>query len=170
MEIIFLDEPSTLPLSLGEVKSFLRCKSADEEVLKNLIKTATHWLEQKIERNLITRKMQAIHRNNQFILPFGPVQKILKVVYQKKEIQESEFELENCNGSTKIIVPFRWKSPVLDVTYLSGFGENSNKIPETIKQALMLTVEFLFESGNDFTTLERQVLPWLSSYKNYRLS
>jgi hypothetical protein len=109
------------------------------------------------------------HDNNSFCLPFGPVQKVLTVSYNKKDLQQNDFTAEPKGDSLKITVPFRWKTSIVEVTYEAGFGQEADDVPSSLRHAVLGTIEYLYRHKGDLNALKDQTTPWLRAYRSYRI-
>lgn len=155
---------------LPMLKSHLRVTSDEHDTLLTYLMTvATDWVENELGKTLLTQRLRVMHDNNSFCLPFGPVQKVLRVIYNKKEISPNDFSLEPQGDSLKITVPFRWKTSIVDVIYEAGFGNASEDVPSSLRHAVLGTIEYLYRHKGDLNALKDQTTPWLRAYRSYRI-
>lgn len=158
-------------LQLDLVKSHMRLSDDFHDNLLNyLIEVATDWVEEELGKTLLTQVRKVIHNNNSFCLPYGPVKEVIEVKYHKKILSEGEYEVEPKGDSLQITVPFRWKSPDVEITYRSGFGDHADDVPKALQHAVLGTIEYLYENKGDLKALEHQTAPWLRAYRCYRVS
>jgi|688.fasta_scaffold1460791_1 uncharacterized phiE125 gp8 family phage protein len=152
------------------IKNYMRVSGDDHDAsLTYLMEVATDWVEEELGKTLITQTRNVIHRNNSFRLPYGPILKVLKVVYHKQELKEGDYTLEPLGDSVLLTVPFRWKCPEVDVTYEAGFGESAEEVPSVLRHAVLGTLEYLFEHKGDITSLENQSAPWLKAHRSFHV-
>ncbi len=170
MQFTIIQSNERLVLDLPMLKSFLRIRGdQDDEILTELTKIATQWLEERSDKTFLRQTLRVIHDNNSFDLPRSPVIKVLEVIYHKKTLTPQEYDLQTRGGRTRITVPFRWKSPELKVTYEAGFGDTPEDVPPVLRQALRGIVEYLYTNGQDVKALEDKTLPWILNQRQFRL-
>jgi uncharacterized phiE125 gp8 family phage protein len=170
MKTSVLTRPSLPLFELGFIKSYLKISTKDDyALLQYFLSVATEWVENELNKSLLTQKRYVSHRNNCFCLPYGPVIKIEEVKYHHKVLKEDEYTLIPKQDSVIIQVPFHWKSPVLEVTYVAGFGDNPEDVPLAMKHAVLGTIKYLYDHDGDMGSLEDCTLPWLKSHRTYSL-
>ncbi len=159
-----------LLFSLEMIKCHLRVTHNEHDMLLlYLMSVATDWVENELGKTLINQTRGIIHDNNSFCLPFGPVIKILEVKYHKKNLEAGQYTTEPKADTLRITVPFRWKSPNVEVIYEAGFGAEPENVPPSLQHAVLGTIEYLFEHKGDTHALQNMTAPWLHAHRSYRI-
>lgn len=159
--------------TLSFIKSHLRITFSDhDELLLFYLTAATDWVEEQLGKTLLKTTRQVSHHNNKFVLPYGPILKITAVSYHKKPLTDKEYTVTSYGDSLEIKLPFYWTCPTAVVTYEAGFGETPEDVPSSIRNAILGTLEYLYENRGelgDFRGLEEQKELWLKAHRTYRL-
>ncbi len=165
-------QPSTATVvSLEETKSFMQIEhDVEDNLLKELIKMATHLLEVYTGRSFLKQKWLykchldlcndlgtlssnfdgKISQNNIKIpLVNVPIMEITKVTFDGKEVVSPNFKLESIGSEEFLslnIKNHQSKTAVeLEVEYFAGYGENLTDIPYAIRLAVMMMVSRIYK-------------------------
>lgn len=134
------------PLTLAEVKQFLRIETAEENALLSMwISLAREACEQFTGRALITQDWRldiaAARRVN---LSPGPVQQILQVTHimgQQSEILDSaRYELVRQGGDAELVFENHPGQGRLLVEFRTGYGDDWNAVPLSLRQGMLRLV------------------------------
>lgn len=154
--IVDVVTPSTGSLfEIKEMRSFLKLSgngTEDENAfLSFLVSFATEWTEQRTEKTLLTKTLQVTHRNNEFVLPRGPVAAtdILEVKRNGKKMESKDYALVRDGDSVRIRTAFRWKEPKIEVTYKAGYGAKPEHVPPTLRRIVQTLAMHFFEHPDD---------------------
>lgn len=146
--------PPVEPVSLEEAKQHLRVELTDEDpLISNLIQTAREHAESFQNRSFITRTYELfldIWPDTSFVLPMGPIQKIISVVCLDENGEEIQVNPDiyflNSKGHIFLNKGEIWPDVVLrktegvKITYEAGYGSDSSRVPANVKQAILLMV------------------------------
>jgi hypothetical protein len=162
-----------LLLDFAKIRSILHLNAhtIDDESIQYFLNVAIEWVQDRLGKTLLLEVRETTSYNNRFVLPFGPVfspNNIEKVVYGKKELKKEDYQVRIFGDSLEIQVPFSWKTRALTVTYKAGY-EKVADVPEPLKNAVMSTIEYLYNNGGNLEALEAETAPWLSAYRTYRI-
>lgn len=168
--------PATASLTLAEVKAQLRIDSDDEDtLLTNLIHTAEAHVDGlgDLGRAMITQTW-AQYENQApgwVRLHMTPVQSLTSVEYYDSDgtlqtATVSDFELWR-DGDHMICKPKdgkQWpgadtRPDAIKITYVSGFGDASSDIPESIRQAMLMLIAHLYENREAVTEAKLMSTP-----------
>lgn len=157
-------------LSLQEVKSHLRIEHSDEDLyLQDLIKVATAWVENYLNRSLLRRKLRLVWQKtqkaimyNKIFLPFPPIINIesIKNLTKDQKIKRVSHDVQN-------IIPLIMVSEEHDkveIIYNAGYGEYPNDVPPDIRHGTLMALQTLYERPSE--NLERA--PFTQVLKCYR--
>lgn len=147
-----ISDPATEPLSLAEVRTFLRIDGADEDsLLDELIATSRMLAEEVTGKSMITQSWKIAYDDcapAEVMLPYGPVQSITSV----KSIDEDGNETVvaatsyhlNAAKDTLVFesVPSGHRVEIVVVT---GFGNAATDVPSSIRQGMLVHVANLYE-------------------------
>lgn len=145
-------EPDSLPLSLQEVKHYLRVDfESDDEMIKKMIAAATSVFERNTSLALINQVWSISYTDLEkfeFELSISPVVKLLEI-----ELINWEYCRVNIDVSSVILLPeistIRFRqfpyAYMLKVKYLAGMSEASEYIPSDIKSVLLTHIAAMYE-------------------------
>lgn len=164
--------PASEPVTLAEVKSFLRVTlNTEDSVITRLIASAREAAELYLKRSLITQQWTLWC--DEFVptivyLPMSPVQSIASVTIIAKDLTETIISSNGyrLNAGKRHIC---FDTPVLghavEIVYLAGYGDSVSDVPEAITQGIMHHVANMFENRAD-SGIPRTAL---SLYTPYRI-
>ena len=138
--------------------------------LKHLVEVATDWGQERLGKTFLNQKIKIVHRNNDIILPYGPVKKedIQSVKRKGKVLQEKiDYSVESYKDTQKIKTPFSWKSHEIEVIYVAGYGDDAEYVPLSIRNSILRSVETLYHNGGDVKNLEKEASVLMSPYRDY---
>ncbi len=156
-----LVQPVHEPLSLEEVKLFLRIEhSAEDALLATLIQAAREAAEHVLNISCITQTWQyqlSTASHDRMVLPCGPVTSITTVQVREREDAEwttlapADYTLRDdqltLHAATLIM-------PEVLVTYEAGLADEAAEIPARIRYALMQHVAVLYEARGSTAVVE----------------
>lgn len=164
-------EPAGEPLSLAEVKSFLRIDGNDEDtLLGELITTARILAEELTGRSLMTQRWKIAYDNNvpqTISLPYGPLQSVISVsVVSEEEVAsavDSGTYHVNANQRELVFETMPWGHRI-EIVIETGYGDESSDVPSAIRQGMLVHVANLYEHRDTMSP------PLVSHmlYANYR--
>ena len=171
MKSTVLDAPDILAVPLERMKSYARISGDyDDHLLTGLIKTATTWVEEETGKDLLTKTRKVSHHNNVLTLPYAPIQKILEVKSGRRIVSSENYQLNHTLNTLTIPVHQAGKSN--SVTYQSGFGHDPKDIPETLAQAVMSTVLYIYENRYELSpkqSVYANAKPWIHYHRSYQM-
>jgi hypothetical protein len=174
MSLILLEQPACEPINLLETKIFLRLEGAEEdEILKNLIKTARQAVEAYTARSLICQSWrfrinlayclsisddlyltgQKSRGSKGLEIPRSPFIKLLdkpKLIndYGSREI--SGYRLDTAGRVAKMHFSnlqtnaFHSQS-LIQIDFSAGYGDTVKDVPDPLRQAILMMVADLYE-------------------------
>lgn len=153
-------EPAAEPISLDEAKLHLRVDhSADDSLIGILIQTAREIVEAHTNRSLITQtrviKLDNFPCLGTIRLTHGPVQSLSITYYDQDDASQtlasSEYWEDFDSNIPRVVVKTSWpatedKPNAVTITYVAGYGDDSDSVPAAIKQAMLLILGHLYEN------------------------
>ncbi|BET28642.1 hypothetical protein wCauATS_08440 [Wolbachia pipientis] len=140
-------KPESFPVTLEEVKSFLRIENnQDDKLISDLIFMATDYAEWHMEKSLVKQTWQVSYEDyvsRRIYLSYGPVSKIVLATAMMSKNQEKRtlkyyfsdvggyVEFFNCLNAIRV-----------DVVYEAGY----DNVPEQIKLGIMRHVSALYKN------------------------
>jgi uncharacterized phiE125 gp8 family phage protein len=165
------------PLELAEVKNFLRVdESIDDNLIAKLIKTATKQCELYTGKTLITKTYRCSFYNSieySVNLLYSPIQSIvsIKTVDAKNNetlIDDASYFADMAGGILNFnAVPANFYR--IDITYIAGFGNVANEVPEDLKQAMLIHIARMYDDKSGYSLLPTSCLEIYKKYKLMRL-
>lgn len=165
--ITITSAPPIEPISLSEIKVYLKIDHTDEDsLLTDLIRSARIEIETLTRRHFIERTVAQTHdcfpSGDKLELKKAPVQSITSVAYVDVSGTNQTFSADNYRLVTDRIRPFirlkngvSWPSVELSndvavtLTYLTGYGSASSSVPENVRRALRIAIAFAYENRGD---------------------
>lgn len=158
MKLTVVTPPATEPLSLVEVKEYLRIDGTDQDaVLGAIIKAARRFCENVQRQAYITQTLElaldAWPREAHITLPRAPLRSVTAVTYTDKDGAEaimppSDYIADTRAEPGQVVLAYgkNWPSVTLQpvngvvIRYEAGYGTAATTVPETAKQAMWLLV------------------------------
>ncbi len=158
--------PTTLPLTLNEVKEHLRVDKTDNSqnaLLKLLIITVTEYAEKYTKRDFITRTYETFRDSfsDSLELRRTPLQSITKVEYLQDGIlvtvsTDIYFATSsNTFSHLALEVNQTWptdeddREQAVKITFKSGYGNTLSNVPDSLREGLMQHIAALYENRGD---------------------
>lgn len=189
MNMILISGPSVEPVSLAEMKYWLKIDGADDDnVLNALIASARLAVEAATQRVLISQNWRLVldqwQQGGLLRLPYGPLQSVTEArVYNAAGIATtvatSNLLVDNSSRLPRIIVASAVPAPGrliagIEIDCTLGYGASGTAVPETLRLAVRLLVSFWYENRGDVpvsgaANWPDTVLALLSPYATRRL-
>lgn len=174
MKIKILETTQTLVVTLNDMKNFARIDhNEDDYLLEGLIKTATAWVENATDKSLLHKTLMCTQANSAMVLPRAPIIEIINVKIGGKELKPTQYEVTNHHTTLKVTAHAMYQGGQMSVTYRAGFGQTSREIPETLKQAVMSTVLYMYENRYDLpqkTSIVHPMSTWIHQHRTYQMA
>ena len=161
--------PAVEPVTLSEAKAHCRVDtSADDTLIQGYITTAREWVEDYIDRALVTQ--QLVMRLDAFPaeieLPRPPMiasgtATAVTITYVTGEaggtatLSASEYRVDRDStpGAIRTLYAGSWPSHLIDqnsvtVSWWAGFGDSAS-VPQRVKSAILMCVHELYEKRGD---------------------
>ena len=164
MAIKIIIPPAIEPITLQEAKHHLRVDGTDDDILiSSLIKQAREYCEEFQNRKYITQTLELVldsfPRGNAIVFyNCSPLQKMESIKYYDSSRQEYLFDESNyiadLDGFVNRAVLNRGRHwPIVELQsvnavrarVVAGYGDTADKVPETIKWAIILQMKLLYD-------------------------
>lgn len=175
MSLTLLQHSGKEPVTLADVKAFLRIENSEEdELLKHLIKTARLAVEAFTARSLIHQAWRFTinagfciaksdngfltgnhHQHEQGIeLPRSPFVELLacpKLIDSYRQCELKDYRLDTAGRVAKLYFGKTLsleasRNSMIQIDFKAGYGLNHNDIPESIQHGILMMVAELFEN------------------------
>lgn len=156
MHNTIIEQPLVEPLSLDEVKTYLRVDTPLENaLLEQLIKSARRMVEDYTSRAMITQVHQVISgldekEDGSVVLPMAPFQSLVglpEVTIGKSVEQVRNHQLNVSRPQARVFINHIFGTNALArIQYRCGYGDTAASVPEPLKQAILLLVADLYEN------------------------
>lgn len=159
MTMQLITPPAIEPVTIADARAFLRIDtSADDDILQKLITTSREMVESRTGLALITQswqlKIARWPRSGRVALYRFPVQMIEKATARDSalnliEIDPADMHLQLANRPHRLCFAKRGNaSDIIDITvdFTAGFGSTPDKVPEALKQAILVLCGNLYEN------------------------
>jgi uncharacterized phiE125 gp8 family phage protein len=156
--------PAVEPISTDEAKSQIRVDIADDNTLIDTeIAAAREFLEQAMRRAFITQtwrlSLSAWPAGNEIEIPRPPLQEVSSIVYTDSDGNPTTWSTEAYIVDTdsepgRVVLAYgeSWPSVTLSpanpiqITFVAGYGDAADDVPEFIKQAITLLLAHWYEN------------------------
>jgi uncharacterized phiE125 gp8 family phage protein len=144
--------PTTEPLTLSEVKGYLKVDGSDDDTLiTNLISTARQNAEKYLKASLINQSWKISYNTycpSIVKLTMGPVQSITSVSAVGRDesstlINSNAYYLSS--GNQKLIFDANIISHRVEIIYLAGYGNIASDVPSPIKQGMLTHILAMYD-------------------------
>lgn len=170
---IFISGPAVEPVTLGEMKAYLRVDDDDvaqDDLIAGLVKAARLMVEAASRRVLIEQRwrvvMDRFPAGGAILLPISPVLAVDRIVVtdasgETFDLPAAAFEADVLSDPPRIAVtdaPLTGKPRNgISVELRAGYGTTPETVPATLKLAVRILVAHWFESRGD--AIGEQILP-----------
>lgn len=161
MTSILVAGPAVEPLSLTEVKTYLRLDNADDDaLLGTLIAAARSHIESVTRKAMISQQWKWVSDlwpEKGVSLPIGPFQELIKIslfapdgtetiwplaeVVQDKQSGKCTIHLAATNST----LPRLRDHDAVEITYQTGFGDAASDVPEDLRLAMLRLIGHWYE-------------------------
>ncbi|MDF3048282.1 MAG: hypothetical protein K0R73_1400 [Candidatus Midichloriaceae bacterium] len=148
-----LKKPARLPLSIEEVKKYLKIDfSEDDELLLTMIAAATQRFESYTSRALIAQTCQVVYKQLARIsvtLPIRPVIKITGIQLVELDGSLNEFSLKDVEldaAMSELYFHTFAFAHLVKIQYIAGYGYSPEYIPADIKAVLLNHIGYMYEA------------------------
>lgn len=170
---VLITAPAAEPLTLAEIKLFLRVDGSDEDsLIDTLTVVAREMAEKYLRRMLITQswRMSQVYVDGQNIaLVPGPVQSITSV---KTELNGTQTTLDSGDYTLQLNDMLELETnPTADkiiVEFVTGYGD-AEDVPAPIKQGLLHCISHLYHYREESATLSPQATALWEGYREVRV-
>ena len=183
MGLTLTSAPAVEPVTLKQLKEHLRIyDTEDHDVeLTALIKEARQFIENQTGRALITQtwtyKLDGFDTNMN--IPRPPLQSITSIQYQDasdatQTLASSNYSVDTDSEPGRVVQAPDGTYPstyddinVVTVTFVAGYGSTASDVPETLKRAIKLRAEELWDmpTAAYATALENAYMSAILPYK-----
>lgn len=152
LSVSFTDEGDTEPVTVAEVKNWLKIDVADDDTLiLSLIKSARQQCETYLNISLIERTVTARLQNElgDFDLPYGPLADDTFISITNDD--DTPLAIETDNYKLRVNKLTTVNNCFLNVSYLAGYPDG---IPQVFKTAILNQIAWLYETRGGETEQE----------------
>ncbi|MGO4388861.1 head-tail connector protein [Microvirga sp. 2YAF29] len=168
---IFIEGPAVEPISLSEMKEYLRLDDdAQDELVAGLIKAARLMVEAASRRILIEQRWRVVldrwPKGGRVMLPISPVMAVdaiavLDASEAETELSEASYEFDGAGDPPSIVVtdapaPGKARNGI-SIALRAGHGSAPDAVPATLKLAIKILVAHWFENRGD--VVGEQIMP-----------
>lgn len=162
MSIQVITPATAEPLSLTEVKEFLRVDSSDEDATLNIMIAAAREMCENYTRQIlmtttIAEKMDSFPSGN-VLLSRGPIQSITSISYldsagDTQTVSSADYTKDLISQPSRLDPVTSWPSANAEVNavttqYVVGFSSASD-VPAPLRQGIMLVIASMYEDRSD---------------------
>lgn len=174
-----IEEPHFLPVSIRELKAHLRLDHLyEEELLEQILKSATNFIEEHLQRSLIARTLLKRNERGQLnsVLqtitldypPFISIVGVYRVYGDTPRRPVNRFETIGTIDSPAVVCSAEY--PTIEVEYRAGYGETGDKVPPAICHAILSLAGHMYENRSQGdVSLIPTILHFLEPFKIRRL-
>ena len=170
---IFISGPAVEPVTLNEMKAYLRVDDDDgtqDDLIAGLVKAARLMVEAASRRVLIEQRWHVVldgwPAGGTILLPLSPVIAVDRITVadpsgDTSDVPASAFETDVLSDPPRILVadapqPGRPRNGI-SIELRAGYGATPDAVPATLKLAIRILVAHWFENRGD--AIGAQILP-----------
>ncbi len=169
MTITLLTPPALEPVTLADMRQFLRLDSDREDsLLTGLIKAARETLEQQAGLALInqTWRLYADHwpRHGLITICKYPVRSIVSATAYAEDgtpvvVAAQDVRLDEAARPARLYLAAQSTNPLsgLEVDFVAGFGETGTDVPDALRHAIMTLVAHWYEFRGVYVAAQQPV-------------
>lgn len=163
MALKLISPPAIEPLSLGEVKEYLRLDGYDTDLtVHSLIKAGRDYCEKFQNRVYITQTWDLVLDTFPILplkIPISPLQSLISISYKDKDgnettIDPNDYIVDTYSDPGRVIFSYgkTWPSVTLypingvKIRFKAGYGDTEEAVPESVKQAIKIYVAHRYEN------------------------
>lgn len=179
-------QPLIEPITVAELKLFARIDHDDEDdLLSGFIEAVRNATEEYLGRSLINRTILLTLDNwscNEVDLPMPPMVSITSVTTINESDVETVYSSDNYFVDTnsyrgRIVIKNGVTPPIntdrqqagYRITYVAGYGETADNVPQLIKQGIKLWATALYENRAIATEPPPEAINMMSMFKVVKL-
>ena len=150
---------AALPVSLARAKEHLRADdAADDALITDMLKAATHRLERAAGLSLITSQWRlwadALPADCILRIPLHPVQSIDEVAVRTESgwrvVAADKWQADFASRPARLRASADWPAPdgglnAIRVTFTAGFGNDESAVPTDLKMAVLVLAAHHYE-------------------------
>jgi len=151
-----LEKGDGLAISLNHLKSHLRLESSEEDLyLEQLVRTAMDYCEKATQRTFLTKTYRRVYIPREedqklrtidlFYPPLVNIQSVVHLGKGNKRDAVQRYMLTPSTYRPRISV---WGNAI-EITYKAGYGDKSNDIPDSLRQAITLIAAEMYEKRTE---------------------
>ena len=158
--------PTTLPLTVNEVKEHLRLDIDDktqDALLKVLIRAATDYAEKYTKKDFITRTYETLRDSftDSLEIRRSPLQSVTKVEYLQDgsfvTVSADIYFATNSNTFSRLTLKAgqAWPTDIdlqeqsVKITFKSGYGNTLSSVPDSLREGIMQHIAAMYENRGD---------------------
>ncbi|KLK92717.1 hypothetical protein AA309_13715 [Microvirga vignae] len=168
---IFVDGPAVEPVTLLEMKAYLRVDGeAEDDLISGLIRAARLMVESASRRILIEQRWRLVMdrwpQDGKVLLPISPLLtvdgiKVIDAAGIATEVPAGSIEADPASDPPCILitnapVPGRLRNGI-EIALRAGYGASPDAVPTTLKLAIRILVAHWYENQGD--VVGEQILP-----------
>lgn len=157
--------PSVEPISTTEAKSHLRVDTSDDDTLiASYIKSARHYIENYINRQIIQATWVLKRRGfvDELYLPRGPLSSVSSIQYVDADgatqtLAGTVYTVDADSNPGRIVLAYGKSWPTVrdqinnvTITFVAGYGTATTDVPEPLRQAMRLLVAHFYETREPY--------------------
>ncbi len=162
MTSYLLSAPAIEPIDLAQAKEYLRIdNNYEDDFINSLIVAARIHVESTISRALISQSWRVVRddwpKDRIIKLPISPLISLSAITIYDDEgnansLSLAQFLPQTKSAQARIFLPniidglgqMRQRAAI-EIDYVAGYGENSEDVPNDIKQAILILIAYWFE-------------------------
>ena len=150
--------PTNYPISLQDVKRNIGITIDDDSQDLSIfesIKSLTNWIEEYLNRSLITRTLTLDfdELEDDLVLAGEPIQTITSITYYdttntQQTLSTDYYALDTSSAVANIYLKYGYSWPAhleyrnsVTVTYIAGYGDTAASVPEAIRKAMLIIMD-----------------------------
>ncbi|GCD83673.1 hypothetical protein PTHTG4_27370 [Parageobacillus thermoglucosidasius] len=151
MSYRLIEPPTSEPVSLQEVKNYLRIDHTEEDTfVQSLIVASRQYIEQLTRRSIAVQTWELTldsFPNDEILIPLPPLKTINSITYMKNGMQQTltTYEMDNVSEPARLKGDWPDTDNVMNavkIEFIAGY----DTCPEPLRQAMLLLISHWYEN------------------------
>lgn len=190
MKYTLVTRPDREPITLDQLKTFLRITHNEEDdLLQLLLLSARENLEQQLDKSFISQTLstnitidprQDKQKNYRIIaghiaiqIHHTPVQNIQQVQLIDRHntitnVPINKVSMTQKDTSTLLVIPAVWHAQVR-ITFVAGYGDTPDDVPAPLRQAILVAAAHMYGNRSEILEKNPVLCSLIAPYKRKRL-
>lgn len=176
METKIIKKSAELPIKVDLIKCFLKIdNNEDDDLIENLIRLVSGCISESTKKMIGNTIVECKHNNNKILLPYTPMNSIISVMRNGKELKYSDkvtdetYIIFKSYDSVGVETQFSYKKDFsVVVTYNAGY--ELQDLPNSFELSIIRIVSDIYLNREKLSDVQEQIYSMLHKQMAYTLA